>query len=41
VIEAHISNLRRKLDAGAGAASIETLRGRGYRLMPEGTRSDS
>src|SRR6204780_4421889 len=32
VIEAHISNLRRKLDAGMGVASIETLRGRGYRL---------
>jgi DNA-binding response OmpR family regulator len=43
VIEAHISNLRRKLDAGVGVASIETLRGRGYRLMPhdhEGIRSD-
>ena len=35
VIEAHISNLRRKLDAGSGVASIETLRGRGYRLLPE------
>src|SRR5437868_15450995 len=44
VIEAHISNLRRKLDAGMGVASIETLRGRGYRLMPqdpEEIRSDS
>src|SRR6202522_3075124 len=40
VIEAHISNLRRKLDAGMGVASIETLRGRGYRLMPEETGSD-
>jgi len=36
VIEAHISNLRRKLDAGAAVASIETLRGRGYRLQPDG-----
>jgi DNA-binding response OmpR family regulator len=35
VIEAHISNLRRKLDAASGVASIETLRGRGYRLLPE------
>lgn len=32
VIEAHVSNLRRKLDAEAGQSSIETLRGRGYRL---------
>jgi two-component system response regulator PhoP len=35
VIEAHLSNLRRKLDADAAEASIETLRGRGYRLAPE------
>jgi two-component system response regulator PhoP len=35
VIEAHLSNLRRKLDAGAAGSSIETLRGRGYRLAPE------
>jgi DNA-binding response OmpR family regulator len=32
VIEAHVSNLRRKLDANAAEPSIETLRGRGYRL---------
>ena len=32
VIEAHVSNLRRKLDMGATVPSIETLRGRGYRL---------
>jgi two-component system response regulator PhoP len=32
VIEAHVSNLRRKLDADAEQSSIETLRGRGYRL---------
>jgi DNA-binding response OmpR family regulator len=37
VIEAHISNLRKKLDAASGVASIETLRGRGYRLLPEDT----
>jgi len=33
VIEAHVSNLRRKLDAEAQQPSIETLRGRGYRLL--------
>jgi len=33
VIEAHISNLRRKLEAATGQPSIETLRGRGYRLL--------
>jgi two-component system, OmpR family, response regulator len=32
VIEAHISNLRRKLDAGGAEPLIETLRHRGYRL---------
>ncbi len=32
VIEAHISNLRRKLNRG-GSQWIETLRGRGYRLL--------
>jgi two-component system response regulator PhoP len=42
VIEAHVSNLRKKLDAvlagdGAEAAPvIETMRGRGYRMAPEG-----
>jgi DNA-binding response OmpR family regulator len=35
VIEAHISNLRRKLDPDKGMPSIETLRGRGYRLISE------
>jgi DNA-binding response OmpR family regulator len=34
VIEAHVSNLRRKLDRDATEPSIETLRGRGYRLAP-------
>jgi DNA-binding response OmpR family regulator len=33
VIEAHVSNLRKKLDARAQPPSIETLRGRGYRLV--------
>ncbi len=32
VIEAHISNLRRKLDSGREAGMIETMRHRGYRL---------
>ncbi|MBW4027718.1 response regulator transcription factor [Acidipila rosea] len=35
VIEAHISNLRRKLDSGFDTPMIETLRGRGYRLVRE------
>src|ERR1700690_4216249 len=36
VIEAHISNLRRKLDGGSAGSLIETLRHRGYRLaVPE------
>ena len=37
VIEAHVSNLRRKLDAAlpVGPPVIETMRGRGYRLSPE------
>jgi len=37
VIEAHVSNLRRKLDAALpdGPPVIETMRGRGYRLSPE------
>jgi DNA-binding response OmpR family regulator len=33
VVEAHVSNLRRKLDTHASTPSIETLRGRGYRLL--------
>jgi len=37
VIEAHVSNLRKKLDAALPAPIpvIETMRGRGYRLAPE------
>jgi two-component system response regulator PhoP len=44
VIEAHVSNLRKKLDAAVSqspetladeAPVIETMRGRGYRLAPE------
>ena len=33
VVEVHVSNLRRKLDLNADTPSIETLRGRGYRLL--------
>jgi two-component system response regulator PhoP len=33
VIEAHVSNLRRKLDRGSDAPLIQTLRGSGYRLI--------
>ncbi|HEX3437741.1 MAG TPA: response regulator transcription factor [Pseudacidobacterium sp.] len=33
VIEAHVSNLRKKLDGASDQPSIETLRGRGYRLF--------
>ncbi|HZY62582.1 MAG TPA: response regulator transcription factor [Edaphobacter sp.] len=35
VIEAHVSNLRKKLDAVTQRPSIETLRGRGYRMIVE------
>ena len=37
VIEAHVSNLRRKLSADEPLPFLETLRGRGYRLSPAGT----
>jgi two-component system response regulator PhoP len=43
VIEAHVSNLRKKLDAALGeqeaeaAPVIETMRGRGYRMASEGS----
>jgi DNA-binding response OmpR family regulator len=33
VIEVHVSNLRRKLGGNEQLSSIETLRGRGYRLL--------
>jgi DNA-binding response OmpR family regulator len=36
VIEAHISNLRRKLNISGTEPLIETLRHRGYRLRQEG-----
>jgi DNA-binding response OmpR family regulator len=38
VVEAHISNLRKKLRRAGEANAVETLRGRGYRLeAPEAT----
>jgi DNA-binding response OmpR family regulator len=37
VIEAHISNLRRKLNIAGSEPLIETLRHRGYRLREHGT----
>jgi two-component system response regulator PhoP len=33
VIEVHVSNLRKKLGGSEALSSIETLRGRGYRLF--------
>lgn len=36
VIEAHVSNLRRKLRGAASTVLLETLRGRGYRLAAMG-----
>jgi DNA-binding response OmpR family regulator len=37
VIEVYIANLRAKLDKPFGRASIQTLRGAGYRLADDGT----
>jgi DNA-binding response OmpR family regulator len=39
VIEVHVSNLRKKLDGANRPPSIETLRGRGYRLLISGEGS--
>ena len=39
VIEAHVSNLRRKLNTGGAEPLIETLRHRGYRLREGSTSS--
>ena len=33
VVEAHVSNLRRKLKEHGSAPAVETIRGRGYRLL--------
>lgn len=35
VIEVHVSNLRKKLGGNEQVSSIETLRGRGYRLLTQ------
>lgn len=34
IIDAHVKNLRRKLDVGEQATTIETVRGVGYRVAP-------
>jgi DNA-binding response OmpR family regulator len=39
VIEAHVSNLRRKIGEGTNPPIIENLRNRGYRLVLESTTS--
>lgn len=40
VIEAHVSNLRRKIREATDGATVENVRGRGYRLIsPEGLES--
>jgi DNA-binding response OmpR family regulator len=41
VIEAHISNLRKKLMADTDQQAVETLRGRGYRLVVDPASSNS
>lgn len=35
IVEVYIGYLRKKIDAPFGRASIETIRGAGYRLSPE------
>ena len=35
VVEVHVSALRRKIDAPYGLQTIETVRGAGYRLVPD------
>jgi DNA-binding response OmpR family regulator len=41
VIEAHISNLRKKLMADTDQQAVETLRGRGYRLVADPASSNA
>ncbi len=36
VVEVYVGYLRKKIDAPFGAESIETVRGSGYRLVPDG-----
>jgi DNA-binding response OmpR family regulator len=40
VIEVHVSNLRKKLGGNEQLSSIETLRGRGYRLLVNRTNGE-
>ena len=36
LVEVHVSALRRKIDKPFGRAAVETVRGTGYRLRPDG-----
>ncbi|MEZ5217837.1 MAG: winged helix-turn-helix domain-containing protein [Ilumatobacteraceae bacterium] len=36
VIEVHISNIRRKVDRPFGTDTLKTVRGSGYRFVPDG-----
>lgn len=38
VVDVHIGSLRDKIDRQFGLASLETVRGAGYRLRPDGGR---
>lgn len=38
IVEVYISSLRKKVDAPFGTGAIETVRGAGYRLAPDGGR---
>lgn len=37
IVEVHVSNIRRKLDRPFDANSLRTVRGSGYRLVPDGS----
>ncbi|KQQ36271.1 PhoB family transcriptional regulator [Duganella sp. Leaf126] len=41
LIDVHIKNLRRKVDTPGAAPLIETVRGRGFRLVPPGDAGDA
>lgn len=41
VVEVHIRALREKIDRPFGVTSVETVRGAGYRLRPDGGRGGS
>ena len=41
VVEVHVSNLRRKLDAASGRRYVRTVRGVGYRFEPEAAPLES